>query len=112
MGQLDKSWSHVNYDLTSIDPSFMNLVQEAAAKLGMDVGSFMVETLREPATTVLNDIVWVSEPAYPTWEAESAADQERQEAESMGRLLREHAAVLASLREGSRRVRNNDDDGA
>lgn len=101
MGQLANDWGQVSYEYTSIDPAFMNLLQEAAAKIGMEVGPFVVETLRERATMILNEAA-PAEPEQGSWEAERAADQEREAAESMNRIMREHAAILASLRKGSR----------
>lgn len=104
MGQLAKDWGQVSYEYASIDPSFMNLLQDAAAKIGMDVGSFVAETLRERATAILNQAP-PAETEFRAGDAERAADDERENAESMNLMLREHAAILASLRRGSRQGR-------
>lgn len=106
MGQLAKGWGQVSYEYTSIDPAFMNLVEEAAAKLGMEVGSFVVETLRERATAVLNEAA-PAETGHPSWATDETADLERESMEATNRMLREHAAILASLRKGSRQGRGN-----
>ena len=104
MGQLAKDWGQVSYEYTSIDPAFMNLLQEAAAKIGMEVGPFVVDTLRERATSILNEALR-AEPEQGSWEAQRESDLECENEESMNRMLREHAAILASLRRGSRQGR-------
>jgi len=102
-GEGTTSWGKVSYDYTSIDPAFMDLLKDAAARLGMEVGAFVVETLRERATAVLNASDPGPQSEIPTWEA-AMADEAQKAEEAADRALQEHAAILESLRQGSRSV--------